>query len=113
MVKIFISRHSKGSRVQTSIMIDFILFCFNIYGKKPKFQNLEAQTWNFFYKNAQKGTERWDQPKQILMPMLGLNAKKNAHPGVAMDRKKKCAEKKGSHSIIRWKKACRSEKRSR
>jgi hypothetical protein len=37
---------------------------------------LEAQTWNFFYKNAQKGTERWDQPKQILMPTLGLNAKK-------------------------------------
>jgi hypothetical protein len=63
-------------------MIDFILFCFNIYGKKPKFQNLEAQTWKKIYKNAQKGTERWDQPKQILVPTLGRMTKrelKNDH----------------------------------
>jgi hypothetical protein len=91
-------------------------------------RNLNSRIWKlrlgiFFKKNAQKGTERWDQPKQILMPTLGrttkrelktitLECQKNAHPGVAMDRKKKCAKKR-SHSTVGWKKACPSVRRSR
>jgi hypothetical protein len=59
----------------------FYSFVFNIYGKKPKFQN-GAQNWKKNYKNAEEGTEHRDEPKQILMPTLGRTTKrelKNDH----------------------------------
>jgi hypothetical protein len=50
-------------------------------------RNLDSRIWKLrlgkkIYKNGQKGTERWDQPKQILMPTLGHTTKrelKNYH----------------------------------